>query len=198
MAEQGGSPEGGQEPHRSTSPEGSEHAQARDQGQEHASGGEQKAQQGSDKNESSQGERQEKQGKGGKNGQGQQKEKPSRAEWVVGTLCSVVVLAAVAYLFYQALSGPSLPPMVTVQVERVVPMRSGGYLVEIRAVNEGSSTTSNLMLEGALMQDTTAVEKSTATLDFVPAGTARDGGLFFTRDPRQYRLVVRPTGYDRP
>lgn len=129
--------------------------------------------------------------------QGEQKQQPSRAEWIVGVVCAVVVLAAVGYLFYHALSGPSLPPMVTVRVERVVPMRSG-FLVEIRAVNEGSSTAATLMVEGALMQDTTAVEKSNATIDFVPAGTERDGGLFFTKDPRQYRLEVRPTGFDRP
>lgn len=128
---------------------------------------------------------------------GGRKQQPSRVEWVVGIACTVVVLTAVGYLFHQALIGPSLPPMVAVQVERVLPM-PGGYLVEIRAVNEGSSTASDLMVEGALMRDTTVVEKSNATLDFVPAGTARDGGLFFTRDPRQYRLEVRPTGYDRP
>jgi uncharacterized protein (TIGR02588 family) len=134
---------------------------------------------------------------GGGTQQGEQKQEPSRAEWIVGIACAVVVLAAVGYLFYQAVSRPSLPPMVTLHVERVVPMRSG-FLVEIRAINEGSTTAANLMVEGALMRDTVAVEKSTATISFVPAGTEREGGLFFTQDPRQYRLEVRPTGFDRP
>ena len=137
---------------------------------------------------------------GSSEGEGQQRqqtEKPSTAEWVVGIFCALVVLAAVGYLFFEALTRPSLPPMVAVQVERVVPMRSG-FLVEFRAINEGSSTAANLMVEGTLLQDTTTVEKSTATIDFVPAETEREGGLFFSRDPGAYRLEVRPTGYDRP
>lgn len=143
-------------------------------------------------------------GKGGQgegdNGreQGQEQQRPSTAEWVVGIVCALVVLTAVGYLFYQALSGPSTPPMITVRVEQVVPMRSGGYLVEIRARNEGSGTASSLHVEGTLMRDTTAVEKSTATIGFVPGETEREGGLFFTKDPRKYRLEVRPTGFDRP
>ena len=133
----------------------------------------------------------------GEGQQRQQKENPSRAEWVVGIFCALVVLAAVGYLFVEALTRPSLPPMVTVQVERVLRMRSG-FLVEFRAINEGSSTAAHLIVEGTLLQDTTTVEKSTATIDFVPAETESEGGLFFSRDPRAYRLEVRPTGYDRP
>lgn len=138
-------------------------------------------------------------GEGGDDGQSKDggKEQPSRAEWVVGILCSVVVLVAVGYLFYRALTGPSLPPLVTVEAERILPA-GRGYLVELRIVNEGTGTAANLTVEGALMQDTVAVEKSTATIAFVPAETERRGGLFFTKDPRRYRLDLRPTGYDRP
>lgn len=125
------------------------------------------------------------------------KERPSRAEWVVGAICSAVVLVAVGYLFFRALSGPSLPPIITVHAERIFPAGQG-YLVEIRVVNEGSETAATVMVEGSLIRDTVAVEKSTATIDFVPAGTERRGGLFFTRDPARYRLEFRPTGFDRP
>lgn len=141
---------------------------------------------------------------GGEGGSGQQeqegateRQQPSTPEWVVGIVCSIIVLGALGYLFYQALSSPSLPPVVTIRVERVLPF-ARGYVVEFTAMNEGSQTAVNLMVEGALMRDTTAVEKSTATLDFVPARAEREGGLIFTRDPRRYRLEVRPMGYDRP
>lgn len=160
-----------------------------DQTQNHASGTEGSG--GSERGES--------QGKQDGSGEpGREKQQPSRAEWVVGIVCAIVVLAAVGYLFYEALSGPSTPPMITVRVEQVVPMRSGGYVVEIRARNEGSSTASSLHVEGTLMRDTTTVEKSSATINFVPAETEREAGLFFTKDPRKYRLEVRPTGFDRP
>lgn len=169
----------------------SEQDQAGSQGQERSSGASKGERQGSGKASGADGQ-------GEESGQGDQKQQPSRVEWVVGIFCSIVVLTAVGYLFYQALSRPSLPPLIRVHAERVVSMPGGGFLVEVRVANEGSRTASSLMIEGALMQDTTAVEKSTATIDFVPAGTARDGGLFFTRDPHQYRLEVRPTGYDLP
>lgn len=169
-----------------------------EQGQEGSSNSKEKEQQGSGKKE---------QGKkkcGGKSKQdegdhkSEQKQKPQRVEWIVGTACALLVLSAVGYLFYRALSGPELPPMVTVRTERILPMGGGGYLVEFKAVNEGSGTAANLMVEGALMRDTAVVEKSTATVQFVPAETERGGGLFFTKDPRRYRLEVRPTGFDRP
>lgn len=126
-----------------------------------------------------------------------ERQQPSKAEWAVGIVCSVVVLLAVGYLFYRALAGPASPPSITLQAERILPA-GAGYLVELRIRNEGGETAASLMIEGSLMQDTTAVEKSTATIDFVPAETERTGGLFFTKDPRRYRLELRPTGYDRP
>jgi uncharacterized protein (TIGR02588 family) len=42
------------------------------------------------------------------------------------------------------------------------------------------------------------VERSEATIDFVPARSSRHGGLVFKNDPRRYRMEVRPVGFDRP
>jgi uncharacterized protein (TIGR02588 family) len=109
----------------------------------------------------------------------------------------IVVLAAVGFLLVEAFAGPSRPPLVTVHAESTQPA-GAGYLVEIRAVNSGDETAANLAIEGALMRDTTAVETSTVTVDFVPAETERRGGLFFSRDPSLYRLELRAMGYTRP
>ena len=124
-------------------------------------------------------------------------EPPSMWEWIVGVASSIVVLTAVGFLLVEAFAGPSGPPVIAVHVERIQPA-GAGYLVEIRAVNSGDETAANLTIEGALIRDSTAVETSTVTIDFVPAETERGGGLFFTRDPAEYRLEVRPMGYDQP
>lgn len=181
----------GQDPQAKPTSDQGEGAEARDP----ASGEEQKERQDSGEQKRSEGGEQRRQGEGDQKGQ---EKRPSRVEWVVGIACTLLVLSAAGYLAYRALSGPELPPMVTIRVERVLPTAGGGYLVEIKAVNEGSGTAANLMVEGSLMRDTVVVEKSTATIQFVPAETEREAGLYFSKNPRQYRLEVRPTGYDRP
>jgi uncharacterized protein (TIGR02588 family) len=122
---------------------------------------------------------------------------PSRAEWIVGTVCSVVVLFAVAYLFYEGLTRPSLPAMIGVEVAGILPMTEG-FLVEFTARNEGTRTAADLVVEGSLLRVDSVVETSTATLQFVPGRAERSGGLFFSKDPSEYRLEVRPTGFDQP
>ena len=42
------------------------------------------------------------------------------------------------------------------------------------------------------------VEKSSTTIQWVPAHAERQGGLFFSRNPLDYELKLRPQGYERP
>ena len=39
---------------------------------------------------------------------------------------------------------------------------------------------------------------SEAVLDYVPAGSDREGGLWFSRDPRAGQLTLRAKGYADP
>jgi uncharacterized protein (TIGR02588 family) len=140
--------------------------------------------------------KQDRQDKGGESGQGE-KTGPTTTQWVVGIGSTLLVLALLAFVVYEAISGTDSPPVVVVRVERVLPV-PGGYVVEVGAYNEGGTTASALQIEGTLKQDTVTVETSTATIQYVPAETEREAGLFFTKDPLQYKLEVRPLGYDRP
>ena len=118
-------------------------------------------------------------------------------EWVAAALSAVLVIATVGTLAYDAVGEPSGPPLVEVRVERTVATGSG-YLVEFRATNRGYSTAAGVVVEGELRGDSGSVERSQATLDYVPAEGSRQGGLFFSRDPARYLLEVRPLGYTRP
>jgi uncharacterized protein (TIGR02588 family) len=122
---------------------------------------------------------------------------PTTTQWVVGIASTLLVLVLLGFLIYEAVSGTESPPVITVRVERVLSVPDG-YMVEVGVYNEGGSTASALEIEGTLKQDTTTVETSTATIQYVPAETEREAGLFFTKDPNRYRLEVRPLGYDRP
>lgn len=121
----------------------------------------------------------------------------SRSEWVVAGISALLVLGSVGFLLWQALTLADTPPQIVVSADSILQLEHG-FLVEFRARNEGSSTAAGVLVRGELRSDTSTVQTSEATLDFVPSGAQRRGGLFFTHDPRLYALRLRAVGYDRP
>ena len=100
-------------------------------------------------------------------------------------------------MLYEAAAGDSSPPDITVHVDATLQIRNG-YLVRFRAVNEGGSTAEGVTVEGVLRNGTDSMETSNTVLEYVPAHSQREGGLFFTSDPRQYQLQLRAKGYENP
>jgi uncharacterized protein (TIGR02588 family) len=98
---------------------------------------------------------------------------------------------------YQAVTGDDSAPHVTVRTEAVLPLNPG-YLVQIRAVNQGGTTAAQVTVEGRLTGENERVERSETILDYVPSHASRKGGLFFSQDPRKYPLQLRATGYAEP
>ncbi len=124
--------------------------------------------------------------------------KPSLWEWTAAGLGAAMTLAAIGFMVYEAVSAaPDAIPVITARVERIVAHRSG-YVVEFRATNDGDATAAQVLVQGELRGNTGTVERSEATIDFVPARSWRRGGLVFKNDPRGYRMEVRPVGFDRP
>ena len=121
----------------------------------------------------------------------------SVAEWVVGSSGLLCVLAVLVFLGYQEITQKESPPDITLDVEAIQAARSG-YLVMIRARNHGGTTAANLLVRGTLWQGTATVEASQVRFQYVPSGSARKGGLYFTHDPRVLTLVLQPEGYERP
>ena len=118
------------------------------------------------------------------------------AEWVVGALGAVLLLASFAVIVWEAATSDRSPPQVELRV--LATRASGGmHLVEVRATNHGGTTAAGLEIEGEL-QAGGKVERSRAQLQFLPAHSHADVGLFFRGDPRSGRLMVRPLGYSDP
>ena len=117
--------------------------------------------------------------------------------WAIGLLGLVFILGSVGFALYEAIAGDSSPPDVTVELESATPTQNG-YLVEFRVLNEGGSTAAGLTVEGELLNGTEIVETSDTTLEYLPSHSERQGGLFFTEDPRQYELQLRAKGYEVP
>lgn len=121
----------------------------------------------------------------------------SRWEWVAAAASTVLVLAVVGYLLYDAAARPRTPPSIQVAADTVL-QADGLWLVEFRATNHGHETAAAVKIEGELTRAASSVETSEAVLDYVPGRSVRHGGLFFRNDPRAYRLELRALGYQKP
>lgn len=124
-------------------------------------------------------------------------EPASPLEWWVAGFSLLLVLGTVGVLVQDGLRASSTPPQIRLEIDSILPAGQG-YVVEFSAHNDGQTTAAGLTVEGTIESAAGGTETSEVTIDYVPAGGARGGGLFFTEDPRRRHLKIRPKGYDRP
>lgn len=124
----------------------------------------------------------------------------SRWEWVAAVVSFVLAAAAISFLLLDAADAPDPPPAIEIAIDSVTAAGSG-YLVEIHAHNTSATPAAAVVIEGALSPGAgadTEPERSRITLDYLPGKSSRAAGLFFSRDPGQGTLVIRPLGYQAP
>jgi uncharacterized protein (TIGR02588 family) len=97
----------------------------------------------------------------------------------------------------QVFNGATLPPVITVEVENVAQVEDG-YRVLFRARNIAGEAAAQVEIEGKISTAGADAETSRVVLDYIPGHSTRQGGLFFTRDPRSGALTVRATGFADP
>lgn len=119
------------------------------------------------------------------------------AEWLVALFGAALVVGAVAFLLYQALAVKAGPPDIVLEAGAPI-AAAQGYLVPVTVRNEGGRTVAGLTITGALEQEGQPLESSDATLDYVPARSARHAGLFFERDPGPLELKLALGGFQEP
>ena len=122
---------------------------------------------------------------------------PSPAEKSIAAVGVVLTLALLAYLLYQAVRGDSSPPDVSIEVI-AISSQSESYLVRFQAENHGDRTAAGLEISGRLLSEGELVEESQVVLDYLPARSQREGGLFFRNDPANLELDIRASGYADP
>jgi uncharacterized protein (TIGR02588 family) len=127
----------------------------------------------------------------------QERDRPPLYEWVVAALGLFVVLCTLGLLTYEVIAGDTSPPDPLIRVTGVHKVR-GGYLAQVEAFNRGGDTAAGLTVEGTLKQNSQDIETSEVTLDYLPGQSLREAGLFFSEDPRRYRLELRALGYQEP
>jgi len=131
-----------------------------------------------------------------KNSRGRPKETPIW-EWIIAAVGLILVVGAIGSTLYRAVTEESTPPKLEVTVDSIQ-SNGDGYLVKFRVVNSGNQTAAAANIEGELKSGEETAETSSAALTYVPANSERRGGLFFTKNPRQFHLQIRATGYEEP
>ncbi len=118
-------------------------------------------------------------------------------EWIAAAVGFVLVSGAIGFVFYQALFFESKPPNISITIESVTP-NDAGYLVAFKAANDGDKTAASVAIEGELKSGDESVEKSGVTIGYVPSYSETNGGLFFSKNPQEFDLKIRATGYQQP
>ncbi|MDN5753024.1 MAG: hypothetical protein L0H15_07055 [Nitrosospira sp.] len=116
--------------------------------------------------------------------------------WIFAAVGLVLTIGSAGFMLYQGFAGDS-PPELVIETDGVVP-NGRGYLVQIRVTNRGGSVAAGLVVEAMLREGTATVETSTITMGYVPSGSQRRAGFFFSRDPRKFDLQILAKGYVQP
>jgi uncharacterized protein (TIGR02588 family) len=122
---------------------------------------------------------------------------PTRWEWLAAAVGLLLLLASLGYLLWDHWRGDSAPPMPVVQVTGIE-QQAGRWLVRVRVTNASRGTAAALRVDGELKQGAQVVERREVQFDFVPGRSSREGGLFFSRDPRGLEVNLQPKSYQRP
>ena len=120
---------------------------------------------------------------------------PAISEWIVAAFSALLVLGVIGFLVRDAMSDPSTP-RIAFEVDSIT-AAGDRFLVEFRATNTGLTVT-NLLVEGTVHRGADTIDAAEATIDRLPTGGSRRGGLYFSQDPRLFRLEIHPKGYDVP
>ena len=118
-------------------------------------------------------------------------------EWCASGVGLLLTLCVFGFIGWQALDDAGSPPVVTVDATNISSIQ-GGYRVMFQARNAGGAAAAQVRIEGTLSAGGHAPELSSVILDYIPGHSAREGGLFFTHDPRSGNLTLRASGFSKP
>jgi uncharacterized protein (TIGR02588 family) len=118
-------------------------------------------------------------------------------EWVASGIGLLLVLGVFGIIGWQAFNGATMPPVITVAVDNVASVE-GGYRVLFRARNTAGEAAAQVEIEGTASTAAADAETSRVVFDYIPGHSERQGGLFFSRDPRSGALSLRATGFADP
>ena len=127
----------------------------------------------------------------------QQEAPPAPWEWAVAALGALLVAGTLVFLVIAALRGDNTPPSPELRVTGIR-QQDTHWLVQVQARNRGHAAAANLRVRGVLKDGEREVEEAETEFQYVPGGSSREAGLFFTTDPRRLRLELSARSYPQP
>ncbi len=118
-------------------------------------------------------------------------------EWIVAAVGLCLIVTAIGTTLYNAWTAHDKPPQLEVSVDSITP-NGKNYLVKFLVKNTGGQTAAAVTIEGELKNGAETAETASATLTYAPSHSERGGGLYFTKNPAQFDLQIRVTGYEEP
>jgi uncharacterized protein (TIGR02588 family) len=121
-------------------------------------------------------------------------------QWAVAGSGALLLGGTIATLVWAHFETPAEPAKVTISLLRIDRVAPDRFLALVAAANAGGQTLAGVKIVGDLRRGGEVVESADFTLDYLPAGASREGGLFFAEDPRSpgLRLDLHPSGYHNP
>lgn len=118
-------------------------------------------------------------------------------ERIVAAMGAVIVMSVFTFLGVDALMGDRSPPDIRVEAITIEQVRNG-YLVQVRAINDGGRAAAQVELEGMVIAGDGGRSTARLVLDYVPGHSEAEGGMLFDLSPRDHRLKLRALGYATP
>lgn len=118
-------------------------------------------------------------------------------EWLVAAIGMILVTGLIGFLLYKTATKNDSPPNLSVESGAIVTTESG-YLLKFSLVNNGEEQAADVTVEGKLTRGGEEAETSSVTIAYAPSHSKREGGLFFTKNPQEFQLQIRATGYSAP
>lgn len=118
-------------------------------------------------------------------------------EWLAAIIGLILVVGALGFIIYKAATDGGKPPILKVKSTNIE-KNEAGYLVEFEVENSGDMTAASVVVEGKLTKGAEEVEMSSATFDYAPAHSKRNGGLYFKNNPQTADLEILAKSYQKP
>lgn len=123
--------------------------------------------------------------------------KPHWIEWLTGAVSSLLILAIIAWIGYEAVNGTDTPADLRVDLVSTE-KTDAGWRVQFDLSNSGETTAAAVEVRGTVADRGRLIEEAAVTFDYVAAHSLARGALIFTQDPNSHDFTIRAVGFTEP